>query len=166
MKEEKNTHKKFTLWLTIMVLYSIYKTESSFTLQKDFVKMCLILDTLESRPISPEQLSSLQYKKKINHKVSAEEKDYNKIHSNKKRIVIEDAIICRLKKYRIMSDIFRNRLRKYDKISDIVVGRKLPDIELHIVYKDRIFYYTIISILNYARDIILKQSEIIFNFMS
>jgi hypothetical protein len=28
--------------------------------------------------------------------------------------------ICRLKKYRIMSDIFRNKLRKYDKVSDIV----------------------------------------------
>jgi hypothetical protein len=28
--------------------------------------------------------------------------------------------ICRLKKYRIMSDIFRNRLRKYDKVSYIV----------------------------------------------
>jgi hypothetical protein len=30
--------------------------------------------------------------------------------------------ICRLKKYRIMSDIFRNRLRKYDRILDIVAG--------------------------------------------
>ena len=30
--------------------------------------------------------------------------------------------ICRLKKYRIMSDIFRNKLRKYDKVSDIVAG--------------------------------------------
>ncbi|MER5175556.1 MAG: hypothetical protein ABJB73_07250 [Candidatus Nitrosocosmicus sp.] len=30
--------------------------------------------------------------------------------------------ICRLKKYRIMNDVFRNRLRKYDRISDIVSG--------------------------------------------
>ena len=30
--------------------------------------------------------------------------------------------ISRLKKYRIMSDIFRNKLRKYNKISDIVAG--------------------------------------------
>ncbi len=30
--------------------------------------------------------------------------------------------ICRMKKYRIMSDIFRNRLRNYDKVSDIVSG--------------------------------------------
>ena len=69
----------------------------------------------------PEQLSALPYKKKKNQKeLSEEEKDYNKIHS-KKRIVIEHTI-CRLKKYRIQSDIFRNKLRKYDKISDIVAG--------------------------------------------
>ena len=30
--------------------------------------------------------------------------------------------ISRLKKYRIMSDIFRNKLRKYDKVLDIVAG--------------------------------------------
>jgi hypothetical protein len=30
--------------------------------------------------------------------------------------------ISRLKKYRIMSEIFRNRLRIYDKMSDIVAG--------------------------------------------
>jgi hypothetical protein len=51
---------------------------------------------------------------------SAEEKEYNKNHY-KKRIVIEHTI-CRLKKYRIMSDIFRNKLRKYSRISDIVAG--------------------------------------------
>ena len=69
----------------------------------------------------PEQLSALPCKKKRNCELSVEEeKEYNKIHS-KKRIVIEHTI-CRLKKYRIMSDIFRNRLRKYDRISDIVAG--------------------------------------------
>ncbi len=68
----------------------------------------------------PEQLSVLPYKKKKNQCLSQEEKEYNKLHS-KKRIVIEHTI-CRLKKYRIMSDIFRNRLRKYDKVSDIVAG--------------------------------------------
>jgi hypothetical protein len=63
----------------------------------------------------PEQLSALPYKKKRNQQeLSAEEKEYNKIHS-KKRLVIEHTI-CRLKKYRILSDIFRNKLRKYDKI--------------------------------------------------
>jgi hypothetical protein len=30
--------------------------------------------------------------------------------------------ISRLKKYGILSDIFRNKLRKYDKVSDIVAG--------------------------------------------
>ncbi|MER5174371.1 MAG: transposase family protein, partial [Candidatus Nitrosocosmicus sp.] len=69
----------------------------------------------------PEQLSALPYKKKKNQQdLSQEEKEYNKIHS-KKRIVIEHTI-CRLKKYRIMNDVFRNRLRKYNRISDIVSG--------------------------------------------
>ncbi len=70
----------------------------------------------------PEQLSALPFKKKKNQpEIFGEEKEYNKIHS-KKRIVIEHTTICRLKKYRIMSDIFRNKLRKYNKVSDIVTG--------------------------------------------
>jgi hypothetical protein len=52
--------------------------------------------------------------------LSAEEMEFNKSHS-KKRIVIEHTI-CRLKKYRILADVFRNRLRKYNKVSDIVAG--------------------------------------------
>jgi len=69
----------------------------------------------------PEQLSALPYKKKRNQKeLSPEEKEYNKNHS-KKRIIVEHTI-SRLKKYRIMSDIFRNKLRKYNRISDIVAG--------------------------------------------
>ncbi len=62
----------------------------------------------------PEQMSSLPYKKKRNQDELPEEeeeekeKEYNKLNS-KKRIVIEHAIICRLKKFRIMSDTFRNR---------------------------------------------------------
>jgi hypothetical protein len=35
--------------------------------------------------------------------------------------VIEHTI-CRMKKYRILGDIFRNSLKKYDKVSDIVSG--------------------------------------------
>ncbi len=69
----------------------------------------------------PEQLlSSIPNRKKRNLELSQEEKEYNKSHS-KKRIVIEHTI-CRLKKYRIISDVFRNRLRKYNKISDVVSG--------------------------------------------
>ena len=68
----------------------------------------------------PEQLSSLPNKKKKNQESSAEEKECNKSHS-RKRIVIEHTI-CRMKKYRIMGDIFRNRLRKYNRVSDIVSG--------------------------------------------
>jgi hypothetical protein len=68
----------------------------------------------------PEQLSSaLSYKKNRNQlALSQEENKYNTIHS-KKRIIVEHTI-CRLKKYKIMSDTFRNKLRKYDKVSDIV----------------------------------------------
>lgn len=68
----------------------------------------------------PEQLSSLPIKKEKGCELIKEEKEYNKIHSSK-RIVVEHTI-ARLKKYRIVNDIFRNRLRKYDKIADIVSG--------------------------------------------
>ena len=68
----------------------------------------------------PEQLSALPYKKKRNQDLSDEEKEYNKIHS-RKRMVVEHTI-CRLKKYRIIRDVFRNRLRKYNRILDIVAG--------------------------------------------
>ncbi|MER5174586.1 MAG: transposase family protein [Candidatus Nitrosocosmicus sp.] len=51
---------------------------------------------------------------------SIEEKEYNKSHS-KKRIVIEHTS-CMIKKYRMMSDVFRNKLRNYDKVLDIVSG--------------------------------------------
>jgi hypothetical protein len=68
----------------------------------------------------PEQLSSLPIKKERDHELTEVQKEYNRNHSAK-RIVIEH-VICRIKKYRIMNDIFRNRLRKYDKVSDIVSG--------------------------------------------
>lgn len=68
----------------------------------------------------PEQLSSLPIKREKWRELIQEERDYNKIHSAK-RIVVEHAF-ARLKKYRIMNDVFRNRLRRYDRISDIVSG--------------------------------------------
>ncbi len=70
----------------------------------------------------PEQLSALPFKRKINPCLSQEEeKDYNIIHS-KIRIVVEHTIISRLKKYRILADVFRNKLRKHNMVSDIIVG--------------------------------------------
>jgi hypothetical protein len=68
----------------------------------------------------PEQWSSLPIKKEKGCELTELQKEYNRNHSAK-RIVIEH-VICRIKKYRIMNDIFRNRLRKYDKVSDIVSG--------------------------------------------
>jgi len=68
----------------------------------------------------PERISFLPKRKKRNLDLSAEERYYNNDHS-KRRIVIEHTI-CRLKKYRILSDVFRNNLRKHNKVSDIVAG--------------------------------------------
>jgi hypothetical protein len=68
----------------------------------------------------PDQLSALPYRKKRNKDLSQEEKEYNKFHA-RKRIVIEHTI-CRLKKHKILSDVFRNKLKKYNKVSDIVAG--------------------------------------------
>ena len=69
----------------------------------------------------PDQLSALPYRKKRNLlQLSKEQKEYNKSHS-KKRIVIEH-VICRLKKYRILSDAFRNKLRRYNQVTDIISG--------------------------------------------
>ena len=68
----------------------------------------------------PEQRSSLPIKKEKGCELTLQEKEYNRDHS-RRRIVIEHTI-CRIKKYRIMNDVFRNRLRKYDKASDIVSG--------------------------------------------
>jgi DDE superfamily endonuclease len=100
--------------------YDIYKENHPLT-PKQVVNV-FDLGYLGVEKDFPEQLlSALPYKKQRNQQeLSAEEKYYNKMHS-KKRIVIEHTI-CRLKKYRIMGDIFRNKLRKYDKISNIVAG--------------------------------------------
>lgn len=68
----------------------------------------------------PKQKSSLPIKKEKGCELTTEQKEYNRSHSAK-RIVVEHAF-ARLKKYRIMNDVFRNRLRKYDKTSDIVSG--------------------------------------------
>ena len=82
--------------------------------------MCLTLDILELRKTFQDKYLPYQTKRRGDKDLSQEEKEYNQYHS-RKRIVIEHTI-CRLKKYRIMSDIFRNRLRKYNRISDIVSG--------------------------------------------
>ena len=102
-----------------MTIYSIYKMNHPVTPSKQVLNV-FDLGYLGVENDFPEQLSALPYKKKRNYEISDEEKEYNKIHS-KKRIIVEHTI-SRLKKYRIMSDIFRNKLRKYDKVLDIVAG--------------------------------------------
>ena len=99
--------------------YNIYKNNLPVT-PKQVVNV-FDLGYLGVEKDFPGQLSALPYKKQRNQQeLSAEEKDYNMFHS-KKRIVMEHTI-CRLKKYKILADVFRNKLRKYNKVSDIVSG--------------------------------------------
>ncbi len=98
--------------------YDIYKKNHPITPKQ--VLNVFDLGYLVIEKDFPEQLSSIPNRKKRNVELSKEEKEYNRLHS-KKRIVIEHAI-CRIKKYRILENVFRNRLRKYDEISDIVSG--------------------------------------------
>ena len=99
--------------------YDIYKKNHPVT-PKEVVNV-FDLGYLGVEKDFPEQLSSLpKRKKRIIELSQEEEKETNKNHS-KKRIVIEHAI-CRIKKFRIMGDVFRNKLRKYNKVSDIVSG--------------------------------------------
>jgi hypothetical protein len=98
--------------------YDIYKDHHPIT-PKQVVNV-IDLGYLGVETDFPGQLSALPCKRKRNQILSQEEIDYNIIHS-KKRIVIEHTI-CRLKKYRILSDVFRNKLRKHNKVLDIVAG--------------------------------------------
>ena len=98
--------------------YNIYKKNHP-DVPKDVMSM-FDLGFLGVEDEYPEQISSLPFKKEKDCELTLQEKEFNHKHS-KKRIVVEH-IICRIKKYRIMNDIFRNRLRKYDRISDIVSG--------------------------------------------
>ena len=99
--------------------YDIYKENHPVTPKK--VVNVVDLGYLGIEKDFPQQLSSTPNRKKRNLlQLSQQQKEYNRIHA-KKRIVIEHTI-CRLKKYRILSDVFRNKLRKYNKVADIVSG--------------------------------------------
>jgi len=96
--------------------YDIYKKNHPLT-PKQVVNV-VDLGYLGIEKDFPAQLSSIPNRKKRNmQQLSDDHKEYNKSHA-KKRIVIESIYyICRLKNYRIMSDVFRNKLRKYNKVS-------------------------------------------------
>ena len=98
--------------------YDVYKENHPLT-PKDVLNV-FDLGYLGVEKDFPEQMSSIPIRKKRQQHLSQQERERNKSHSIK-RIVIEHTI-CRLKKYRIMSDVFRNKLRKYNRISDIVAG--------------------------------------------
>jgi len=61
----------------------------------------------------PAQESSLPIKKEKDCELTTDEKEYIRNHS-KRRIVMEH-VICKLKKFKIVKDVFRNRLRRYYK---------------------------------------------------
>jgi len=98
--------------------YDIYKKNHPIA-PKDVVNV-FDLGYLGVEKDFPQQISSLPNRKERNLQSSEEQKEFNRGHA-KKRIVIEHTI-CRLKKYRILADVFRNRLNKHNKISDIVSG--------------------------------------------
>lgn len=98
--------------------YDIYK-ENHPLIPKDVLNV-FDLGYLGVEKDFHEQKSYIPNRKKKNQNLSQEDKEYNKSHS-KRRIVIEHTI-CRLKKYRILSDIFRNKLRKYNRILELVSG--------------------------------------------
>ena len=96
--------------------YDIYKENHPVT-PKEVVNV-FDLGYLGIEKDFPQQISSIPNRKERNLRLSWEQKEFNRGHA-KKRIVIEHTI-CRLKKYRILTDVFRNRLHKHNKISDIV----------------------------------------------
>ena len=98
--------------------YHIYKEDHPVT-PKQVVNV-FDLGYLGVEKDFPDLKSSLPNRKRRSQNLSREEKEYNQIHA-RERMVIEHTI-CRLKKYRIMSDVFRNSLKKYDKVSYIVSG--------------------------------------------
>jgi len=61
----------------------------------------------------PAQESSLPIKMEKDCELTTDEKEYIRNHS-KRRIVMEH-VIYKLKKFKIVKDVFRNRLRRYYK---------------------------------------------------
>ena len=68
----------------------------------------------------PDRDAVVPHKKQKGTKLSPEQKEFNKKHSEI-RVYVEHAI-RRVKRFRIMSGVYRNRLKKYDTVNDIVCG--------------------------------------------
>ena len=98
--------------------YDVYKENHPST-PKDVLNV-FDLGYLGVEKDFPEQMLSIPIRKKRQQHLSQQERERNKSHS-KMRIVI-DHTICRLKKYRILADVFRNKLRKHNRVSDIIAG--------------------------------------------
>jgi DDE superfamily endonuclease len=99
--------------------YDIYK-ENHPVISKQVVTI-FDLGYLGMEKDYPDQPSSLPNRKKRNQGwLYEEEKEYNRTHSKKREYCDREHTICRLKKFKILNDIFRNKLKKYNKVSDIV----------------------------------------------
>jgi hypothetical protein len=92
----------------------IYKKNHPVT-PKEIINVC-DLGYLGVETDFSEQLSFIPNRMKRNIDLHKKKKSITKF-IRKKMI---DTTICKLKKYRILSDIFRNKLRKYTRVSDIV----------------------------------------------
>ena len=87
-----------------MTIYRVYKRNHPVT-PKDVINVFDLGYLGGVEKDFPEQLSFIPNRNKRNLDISTEEeKAYNKSHS-KKRIVIEHTI-CKLKKYKILADVF------------------------------------------------------------
>jgi hypothetical protein len=86
-----------------MTIYRVYKRNHPVT-PKDVINVFDLGYLGGVEKDFPEQLSPIPNRKQRNRELLQEEKEYNKSHS-KKRIVIEHTI-CKLKKYKILADVF------------------------------------------------------------
>ena len=68
----------------------------------------------------PEFNPVLPCKRKGGRKLTARQKEFNR-NQSRIRITVKHTI-SKIKKFRVMQDVFRNRLRRYDCISDIICG--------------------------------------------
>ncbi len=100
--------------------YDIYTKDHAVTLKE--VVNIFDLGYLGIESDFPDPLSSHYHRKgkETNTSCPKKKKSTTKVLQQKENGDREHNIICRLKKYRIMRDIFRNKLRKYNRISGIV----------------------------------------------
>ena len=76
-----------------MIIYRVYKKNHPVIPKQEVVNV-VDLGYLGIETDFPEQLSSIQNRKQRNQELLQEEKEHNKNHSNKKRIVVESILFA------------------------------------------------------------------------